>query len=483
MRILEARKHPIVYTNGQSECLTMIEAIIDRTVERFKTVVLDVDGSPKKKEDYFNEEFILAGFAGTGKTTIAENILNYAKHKGINTIVLAPTNKACNVLRTKLKNIEVNTLHSMLYGTPDDTFGQEWTLSAKIAKSLILVDESSMVSTDLYNDIKEAAEYGNIIIFMGDSFQLEPVGKNPELFERINYELTEVKRQVNDSPILKIATVIRTMRNIFVYEDDESDTYCLYDTKNALIREYIKYVRDNKDAIFIVDTNKERTAINNKVREHLAYDDIIVNNERLISIANSSIYANGETFTINNIIEVKKLDFEIPQFKGSLKVKGAFVKAIDANDNTNVYLLVVDYDQPTLYHQTITKMLEEDKEDKYQFRKIFGQLALRPNKKNDDYGLNSLLNSAHNKNKPAQFSKSITIVTYGYAISAHKSQGSQWEHIFINQVWAKPTWSIERWFYTALTRSSKTLHLSRENQALNFKSNDKINKKYEQITQ
>lgn len=424
--------------------------------------------------------YLTDSYTVTHNTTIAENILNYARFKRIDIIVLAPTNKAVNVLRTKLpKDIGVSTLHASLYGSPDDSEGTEWTLSTKLNKTLLLVDESSMVDVQLDNDIKEAVEFGSIIIYMGDNYQLEPVGKDPHIFDRPGYQLTEVKRQADDSPILKMATIIRCMDKIYCYEENERDILFLYRNRTALLAEYVHYVRNSRDTIFIVDTNKERTAINKYVRRELGYVDDVVEGERLMSIANSSRFANGETFVMGRIKSITPINFDLPDYHKKIKITALFV--IAWMDNVEVpFFIVMDYDKPSLYHQVLTKFMKDDKSDESKLRKVLGVFGQKPKKAKD--GWQPMQPFKKETNTDIEFSKRITICTYGYAVSCHKSQGSQWEDVFVNQTWNTPKWNIARWFYTAITRASKTLHLSSANEAINFKPNKQMNGQYMKLT-
>ena len=58
-----------------------------------------------------------------------------------------------------------------------------------------------------------------------------------------------------------------------------------------------------------------------------------------------------------------------------------------------------------------------------------------------------------------KLSPAIVISTYGYAITGHKSQGSQWEKAFINQNYVAPSWNGARWFYTAVTRAAQQVEV------------------------
>jgi hypothetical protein len=59
--------------------------------------------------------------------------------------------------------------------------------------------------------------------------------------------------------------------------------------------------------------------------------------------------------------------------------------------------------------------------------------------------------------KGVKVSPDLIISTYGYAVTAHKSQGSQWDKVFVHQNYTAPTWNPARWYYTAITRAAKNV--------------------------
>jgi predicted NAD-dependent protein-ADP-ribosyltransferase YbiA (DUF1768 family) len=94
-----------------------------------------------------------------------------------------------------------------------------------------------------------------------------------------------------------------------------------------------------------------------------------------------------------------------------------------------------DLDKPSLYHSQILKAIRDSNPALYS-------------------ALDNDQDIIVNRKGVAKLSKAITITTYGYAVTAHKSQGSQWEKVFVNQNYNAPTWNAARWYYTAITRAA-----------------------------
>lgn len=430
--IFESRNVQIDYTQGQRKALTDIANLIDKGGDGY---------------------YLLAGYAGTGKTTIAENIAKYGTQSGKSIAVLAPTNKAAKVLNDKLKSTGVSsqptTIHKAIYGEPDPDTG-EWIAKSDIKNSVIIVDESSMIAKEVMEDLLRLTKNkNNTIIFMGDGFQLEPVGEDAGLFKgkvkEVNNsksELTEVKRQSLDSDILKVATVIRNDKVAYVPETSTED-FKITNSKNEFIQNFKQSVKNNEDVAMIVATNAERILMNKLAREAKfgkETENVINPNETIISIANSSEYSNSELFNVKDLRgEPSKYLITFTDNYGKESKYDIYLAYIVNNENKEIpILLLPGIDKPSVYHAQVLKAARENNRDLY----------------NALSGWISTTNRGVEKLSPA-----LTIGTYGYAITAHKSQGSQWEKVFVNQNYSAPGSDSARWFYTAITRAAKEVEV------------------------
>jgi tRNA(Met) C34 N-acetyltransferase TmcA len=146
--ILEARVESIDYTNDQKDALLLIKEFLEDKSENF---------------------FLLVGNAGTGKTTIAENIANYADAD-----MLAPTNAAVKKLIDRIKSSYVNedrfrTIHQQIYGAPDKETGKFIRKQEFNENRVYLIDESSMIDKKVLSDIiAGVGDKRTKIIFMGE---------------------------------------------------------------------------------------------------------------------------------------------------------------------------------------------------------------------------------------------------------------------------------------------------------------------------
>ncbi|MDR3589055.1 MAG: AAA family ATPase [Negativicutes bacterium] len=411
LQILSMRKTPIKYTVQQAEALIDIALFL---------------------ADETRCQYILAGYAGTGKTTIIENIINYANDLQKSCVASAPTNQAVKVLREKIGagvEAEFRTLHSVLYGAPDPDTGA-WVPNVQFsAYDLMVVDEGSMISAGVYRDLMDRLDgTGAKVIFIGDSFQLEPVGDDPQLLKNKDAELTEVKRQNAGSKILVLATAMRNIRKAIIPNKSLDDVVIL--SPDQAEQAFLQSVRAAEDGVYIVGTNRSRLGLNVKARQ-ARFGDAVTNEPRsgdsLVCISNGTFLINGDRLILS---EVDIVSAEMVELRDST-AKGAYqLVAYLIMDGWRKIVVLPDVERPSIYHAQFLSPEKFFPPDWYA--------------KNRNRGKNEL-------------SKDVAIATYGYAITAHKSQGSQWRKVFVRQDAFRDN---ARWLYTAVTRATEQLILA-----------------------
>ncbi len=411
--IFNLRKKPITYTLQQETALHEIAAFIQM----------------KDKVSY-----ILAGYAGTGKTTIAENVMNYIEAVHKECIIAAPTNQAVKVLKDKLggenNNIVFKTLHATLYGNPDES--GNWIPSVTFtADHVLIVDEASMISRAVYTDlIKEIQQARAKVIFFGDDFQLEPVGDDPKILNNKHFELTEVKRQGVGSEILLYATCLRNLKKIIIPSESRGEVILL--SKQVAVREFLRSVLQNENSIFIVGTNRARLVLNQKAREVKFGKEVgqaPQHGDHIIFIGNGNFFTNGDRLTLDHpdLIAIKSL-----LVKETEKDMPRFIEVYLLRNRNYKIILLPAIEKSSVYHSQFIspdKYLPIDWYEKNKFSRKY------------------------------ELSKDVSIATYAYAVTTHKAQGSQWEKVFVHQDAFK---NNPRWLYTSVTRAEKMLTVTIE---------------------
>lgn len=328
------------------------------------------------------QELSLGGYAGTGKTTVIKHIIERLRDEGVAVRVGSFTGKAVSVLRKK--GVDADTLHSMMYRPVDNGKGEIiWVKKYAIDDNpeLIIVDEASMVSTDLYHDL---VSFGHKVLWVGDPGQLEPVGDNPNLMMNPRILLEKIHRQAEKSKIIKLSMEVRNGRRFSIEDSDE-----LVVTSKAGAERFL-----GKTSQCIVAFNRERHKINQRLRSNNPAPLVV--GEKLIILRNDwqqGVY-NGMMVNVEQIHYEGPDHFlatvvdELGRRLQRLKIwKGAFG---------------VDFKQDT----------------KVPFRQI--------------------------------------VADYGYCITVHKSQGSEWDSVLVFESFCK-LWNMDRWRYTAVTRAANKL--------------------------
>ncbi|MEA1982450.1 MAG: AAA family ATPase [Campylobacterota bacterium] len=263
------------------------------------------------KSDDMEDHFLsLSGAAGTGKSFLTIQLIEELSKRCFqsqgNVCLTAPTNKAVKVLADMMKQSNVTadcrTIHSFLnikpvknYKNGEETFKILRTKNRLPKASLLIIDESSMVSKELLNFIIEAYNRGqvNTVLFIGDPFQLLPVDeKESSIFKlRAQYRLTKIIRQAKDSNIIKLATKVREriqkqdfsdLRKLFkgvVLEDIE-----LFDNKEAFLQDFHKNQEwQDEDKILTSFTNDDVEIMNKYIRNQYWQERAIDNPKHILA--------------------------------------------------------------------------------------------------------------------------------------------------------------------------------------------------------
>lgn len=158
--------------------------------------------------------FTLKGFAGTGKTFCMREVVARSSHSHSKFAFTAPTNKAAKVLRSITG--EATTIYALLGLRIDKSGELKQLVAGKEPADLseftaIFVDEGSMVNQVLFNLLRAKADQYNVkIIFMGDAAQLPPVGEpHSPVWSEVETTATLSRVMRHDNQILTLATRIR----------------------------------------------------------------------------------------------------------------------------------------------------------------------------------------------------------------------------------------------------------------------------------
>lgn len=372
---------------------------------------------------------IIAGYAGTGKSTLVKFIIAALADDGIkpdeDVVYTSFTGKATQVLQKK-GNKNVSTLHKLLFThfpRPDGTFYRRPVDS--IPYKIVIVDECSMVPADL---LKRLAGYSTHIICLGDPGQLPPINKDEDnhLLDNPHVFLDEIMRQEEQSEIIKLTMDIRAGKPLNHFVGKEVQIL----DKDELNTGMLQWA----DQI-ICATNATRTALNNQMRDLLGRGESPEDGDKVICLRNYwECISEQEQPLVNGTIGVLKNSFNshirIPYFltKGRLNQIDVVQASFEADDGSIFSNLTMD-----------KKMILEG-ESTLTYKENY-LMAKNPNLRNSI---------------PLSF-------TYGYAITCHKSQGSEWDNVLvIEEGFPFDKEEHKKWLYTAATRAAKKLVIIRK---------------------
>lgn len=358
--------------------------------------------------------FYLAGYAGTGKTSIAR-YLSGLQDKPVG--FAAYTGKAASVLQKK--GIPASTIHSLIYEVEplDEDRAKELQDALQAAKTeeeqkqvreeikelykpkftlrrdsplrelgLLVVDEVSMVGEEIGQDL---LSFGVPVLVLGDPGQLPPVsgegyftGRTPDVL------LTEIHRQAAGNPIIGMATIVRQGGRLKAGRVGESEVVWKTKFNEGFYTSY--------DQV-ICGRNATRRSINSRIRDKLGYTGgAPEEGEKIICLKNNKELGilNGTQWTVDSCED-----------NGIYLYLGLKAEGFKAGDKP-LYL------------------------DAHPFDVDFNAMPYYERRKFEEFD-------------------------FGYAITCHKSQGSQWGSIIIfNESYCFRE-NANKWLYTALTRAEE----------------------------
>jgi ATP-dependent exoDNAse (exonuclease V) alpha subunit len=446
--------------------------------------------------------FILKGYAGTGKTTLMRFLVQKLIETDKRYELLASTGRASKVL-SNLSGQKAKTIHGMIYSFKDlnqdltdiddkvEPSGQLLLMFEPteidynmIPETVYIIDEASMIS-DVVDKLVTQAKFGtgrllqellnydvrkeSKFIFIGDPCQLPPIYEtfSPALsasyfadafgIKAEEETLTEIVRQENGSSII---TASKKIRSYWANAPEDSSVYghgrvwgkfpfkgCrdikLHHEKGEMLDDYVSKIKDSNydNAVYICRGNGSCFKISMIVRQKLGFDLGHVQKGDLLMVIQNNLLSelmNGDLVKVLNVEEYTehKASLTFRRITMEELFTHRIISQLLLEDTVNQNVLnLTSNQQKALFVDFARRM----KKEHIKQRSIEYRHALR----NDPY-LNALRCS------------------YGYAITCHKAQGGEWEDVYIDvarNITLNPTKSTYQWIYTAMTRSSKRLHL------------------------
>jgi exodeoxyribonuclease V alpha subunit len=370
----------------------------------------------------------LTGGPGTGKSTSLLGIIDVYKQLKKRILLAAPTGRAAKRM-SEIVGVEAKTIHRMLdYKPRDNKFAYHDNRS--LPTDLLVIDEVSMIDTLLMNNLLKAVGNNTTLILIGDVDQLPSVGAGNVLSDMIKSEkipvvrLTQIFRQAQKSQIIMNAHQINTGQFPDIKNRQNSDFFFLEEEDNENIPE------------LILDLCKRR------LPDYYGFDSI-----KDIQVLTPMYRGDSGATNLNRILQSG-----LNSSTKSVNRSGRFYKVGD-----KVMQLRNNYDKD-IFNGDIGYVSNIDLEE--QFVQI-------------DLG-DKLINY--------EFSE-LDEVTIAYAVSVHKSQGSEYPCVILPLTTSHYLMLQRNLLYTAITRASKLMILVGTKKALTIAvKNDKIKRRYTSLS-
>lgn len=441
--------------------------------------------------------FILRGYAGTGKTTLVKEMIAQLKEMRMPYRLLASTGRAAKVLRDKTGE-QTGTVHGCIYKytgfnqdldkvaaereqTGVDSSGQlllNFGLTAVDAKSttVYFVDEASMVS-----DVKEKspvqASFGSgrlltdllsydslgKFVFIGDNCQLPPVGQTispaisasyiqQEFGEKaVEATLTDVKRQAADNDILLAAGRLRQL-----YEHPQTEYWAKFpllgyrnihvkSSSMELVQMYIERIQKYgyNDSTYICRSNRQCDTMTHLMRPALGFHSPQLQKGDLLLVTQNNYITgmmNGDQVVVDSV-QVKE------KRAGLTFYEVAYHELSTGKEYSQ--LLIADI----LYANQTNLSSAQQKELFIDFYYRMKDLGVR--QKSDEFNRQMMSDPYLNALR----------TVYGYALTCHKTQGGEWDNVFLDiprKLASDEKPGNYQWVYTAVTRASKELYIAKD---------------------
>ena len=467
------------------------------TKEQEKAIILLADFLLSRERDTV---FLLKGYAGTGKTSLLAALVRTLGMLQQRVMLLAPTGRAAKVL-SSYAGVPAYTIHRKIYRqksiTDMDVFQNDVNLRQD---TLFIVDEASMIANDAHDTtvfgtgrlLDDLMHYvysceGCRLVLVGDTAQLPPVGEeeSPALsrtmlegygMEVTELQLTQVVRQLEESGILWNATMLRSLiQNDEMFEFPKLRGKTFPDVKalpgeeliEALEQSYRKYGTDG--TIVVTRSNKRANIYNNGIRARILDHEEELSSGDLIMVAKNNYYWNDReqqqgargkeqensnplapcplplapfSFIANGDIAVVRRLRNERSFYG-FRFADAILEFPDYDNRemeVTVLLDTLQSEAPALTRQQQEALFQGVWED---YPELTNRRDRMKRLRQDPY-YNALQ------------------IKYAYAVTCHKAQGGQWEHVYIDQGYITEemlTPDYFRWLYTAITRATEQVYL------------------------
>jgi ATP-dependent exoDNAse (exonuclease V) alpha subunit len=436
--------------------------------------------------------FIIKGYAGTGKTTLIKEIIDRLGTMEATVVLLASTGRASKIL-SNITKYQTKTIHGEIYRYSD--FNQdlesiaETRESQKVDKTgqlyltfglcradqkkvyFYIIDESSMIGEKKEKNVTQALfGSGQLLvdllqydpcgkfIFVGDVCQLPPINEtfSPALsaahfkrhyaVEAQEIELTEIVRQKMGNDIIGASQKIRAL-----YANPPQTKWAkfplrgrknikIFPNQVSMLSDYVQRMKREgyNNTTLICRSNKSCNILTSLIRPALGLTQPTLQKGDLLLVTQNN-YISG--LMNGDLVEV--VDVGIRHKRAQLTFLHVEVKELHTQRVYSQLLI-----EEIVYHGQINLTQEQQKE---LFIDYYYRMKEKGIKQNSMDFRNTMLTDIY---------LNALRTVYGFALTCHKAQGGEWDHVYLDLNWMFSIPSSYQWLYTAITRAKTQLYLT-----------------------
>lgn len=413
----------------------------------------------------------LSGYAGTGKTSLMEIIAKKGQMQHRPVVFCASTNKAAAVLNDRVSKagFKATTLNktfgiNVMIDPESNSYNARNLINQVVEKeiipgSIIFIDEASMINEENYGIINDIAKrMGLKIIYVGDSAQLAPVNEDKISKVFRNGEgkvitLTQVER-TDDNAILKEATELRNgnhLSGISSFNDKGEGVAYISPNHpveiNSIVANYVKGLKHDPNYFRILTyTNRAVSAYNNQVRELLGYTSSTPQvGEPMMGYnqwgydwrTKSYRFINSEAYKVTNTDKPVNMSIKVGNVVYTMEAIPITLEDSMGHTDTFNYMDIKSNPQN---RQVATILANEVKALWAKWRIAYGRNAKTTiqqeiNRINEFLFINDDIEDENAPKKNGQVPiLAKKVIDFGYAMTVHKSQGSTFTHVLMDDV-------------------------------------------------
>lgn len=449
----------IAEVNTCNKLIELLSCNFDNNDEEINRIIDNVQNNNEFKlsetqysavrETLKNGVTVITGGPGTGKTTIIKTIIDIFEVLNQKVMLCAPTGRASKRM-TESTGKEAKTIHRILeyaYGEIDSNLSFNKNEDSPLKTDVIIVDEVSMIDILLMNNLLKALTKGTRLILVGDIDQLPSVGAGNVLKDIIESDtiptitLDKIFRQSEDSFIIKNAHIINNGK-MPIYNQKNSDFYFMTKQNDKDITRLIVDLYSNRlPKSYKIDPIKSIQILSPMKKGDAGVLEL---NNSIQAVINPPHKFKTEKKVGNNIFRVGD---KVMQIKNNYQlpwiIKSDNSKDLDGEGVYNGdigYIIFIDET-----NQEVIIQYDENKEAKYNFSQL------------DE-------------------------IMLAYAITVHKSQGSEFPIVILPMTWAPQVLLSRNLLYTAITRAKNLVVLvGKQKYIEKMIKNDKIDYRYSSL--